>query len=202
MKEVAERIETWLRRLERNGEYEPPWGEREDAYAVALAGVLHQRTRRELAEPVLRELLRRYPEPRDLLNAPERELKRLLSRIGLVQRRLRTVRGLARLLSERPRPNRDELLRVPGVGPYTADLVAAVAYGDRVLPVDANVRRVAERATGRPVDWARRLWPRAVKSPRDLALGAIELGRRHCRPRPRCEGCPIKRLCRAGGPAG
>ncbi len=195
MREVVGRIEGWLRRLERRGEYEPAWGDREDVYAVALAGVLHQRTRRELAEPVLRELLRRYPEPQDLLSAPERELRSLLSRIGLVERRLRTVVELARLLAECPRPSRRKLLEVPGVGPYTADLVAAVVYEERVLPVDANVRRVVERSTGRPVERVGGEWVKSARSPRDLALGTIELGRRHCRPEPRCDGCPVKPVC-------
>ncbi|WP_457620955.1 endonuclease III domain-containing protein [Methanopyrus sp.] len=203
--EAARIVERWLRGLEGRGEYEPAWGDREDVYSVALAGVLHQRTRRESAEPVLRELLRRYPDPSDLLKAPEGELRRLLSRIGLAERRLRTVIDLARLLSKDPEPSGEDLLSVPGVGPYTADLVRAVVYRERVLPVDANVRRVLKRSTGHPVDEVRREWVRAARDPRDLALGTIELGRTHCRPDPRCDGCPLAGVCverRAGGESG
>ncbi|WP_456481416.1 endonuclease III domain-containing protein [Methanopyrus sp.] len=195
-------VERWLRNLEERGEYEPAWGDREDVYAVALAGVLHQRTRRELAEPILRKLLRRYPEPTDLLRASRHELEDLLSRIGLTDRRLETISRLAELLSENPRPSRDDLLSVPGVGPYTADLVRAVVYRERVLPVDVNVRRVVERSTGRPVEEVKDEWVRNVRSPRDLALGTVELGRRVCGPKPACEGCPLSRVCahRAGAP--
>ncbi|WP_456483725.1 endonuclease III domain-containing protein [Methanopyrus kandleri] len=192
-------VERWLRGMEERGEYEPAWGDREDVYSVALAGVLHQRTRRELAEPVLRELLRRYPEPSDLLKAPEDELKESLARIGLVERRLKAVLGLARLLSEDPEPSGEDLLSVPGVGPYTANLVRAVVYRERVLPVDANVRRVVRRSTGRPVGDVGAEWVRTARDPRDLALGTVELGRRCCRLEPECEECPIAGVCAEQG---
>jgi A/G-specific adenine glycosylase len=101
----------------------------------------------------------------------------------------------------------DELLALPGVGPYTARAVAAFAYGVRTPVVDTNVRRVLARALGGQAE------PGPARTRRDLAemdailptaperarltnAGAMELGQTICTARsPRCEECPLADLC-------
>jgi A/G-specific adenine glycosylase len=119
----------------------------------------------------------------------------------------------------------EELAGLPGVGPYTARAVACFALGLRVAPVDTNVARVLARslAGADPAD----LTPAARQRLADAALpppahgpavpGApdpsgrawawssalMDVGALHCRPRPRCAGCPLAPSCRwrALGPA-
>jgi A/G-specific adenine glycosylase len=107
----------------------------------------------------------------------------------------------------------DELLALPGVGPYTARAVAAFAYGVRVPVVDTNVRRVLARALDGQAE------PGPPSATRDLAAmsavlppdetearlfnaGAMELGALVCTARsPRCDDCPLAAVCawRAAG---
>ncbi|MBP5209993.1 MAG: NUDIX domain-containing protein, partial [Clostridia bacterium] len=105
---------------------------------------------------------------------------------------------------------REELLSLPGVGPYTAGAIAAFAFGLPEPAVDGNVMRVVSRlvacdrnvldpAYKRDVE----AWLRGVIPPDDASAfgqGLIELGALVCLPspdRPRCEACPLAPLCRA-----
>ncbi|MEO7665230.1 MAG: A/G-specific adenine glycosylase, partial [Candidatus Limnocylindrales bacterium] len=96
-------------------------------------------------------------------------------------------------------------LRLPGVGPYTARAVAALAFGQPVGAVDTNVRRVLDRAVGgRPSAFsARELQAVADASvsrdrPGHWTHALMDLGATICRPRaPRCDRCPARPWCRA-----
>jgi A/G-specific adenine glycosylase len=96
------------------------------------------------------------------------------------------------------------LQHLPGVGPYTASAVAAIAFGRPVVAMDVNVRRVASRVVlGRePED---RDDPRIAAAARVLLdrrdpatwnQAMMDLGREVCRPAPRCEVCPLEPWCR------
>jgi A/G-specific adenine glycosylase len=105
----------------------------------------------------------------------------------------------------------EELAALPGVGPYTARAVACFALGLRVAPVDTNVARVLTRSlTGADPS---QLTPAARQRLADQALPSadawtwssalMDVGALHCRPKPRCGGCPLELTCRwrALGPA-
>ena len=101
-------------------------------------------------------------------------------------------------------PNRyDELLKLPGIGPYTAAAVASLAFGEPKLAVDGNVKRVAARLFCLSGEKVREVEVRLEPHlPRDEA-GAfnealMELGATVCTPRsPRCEACPVSAYCEA-----
>jgi A/G-specific adenine glycosylase len=102
----------------------------------------------------------------------------------------------------------DALLRLPGIGPYTARAVLAIAFGRPVAALDVNIRRVLGRAFLRP-DAA----PRALQAAADDLVprgdaarwthALMDIGAAYCRPRdPRCDACPLRATCRyaAGAP--
>jgi A/G-specific adenine glycosylase len=99
------------------------------------------------------------------------------------------------------------LQRLPGVGPYTASAVAAIAFGRPIVAMDVNVRRVAsrvmlgrepeERAGPRIAEAARLLLDR--RDPATWNQAMMDLGREVCRPAPRCEACPLGPWCRFRG---
>jgi A/G-specific adenine glycosylase len=94
----------------------------------------------------------------------------------------------------------DDLLALPGIGPYTARAVLAFAFERDVAVVDTNVGRMLARTAGG------RLTPGKAQSAADELLPAgegwawnqtmIDLGATHCRPAPRCDGCPAAPWCR------
>jgi len=105
----------------------------------------------------------------------------------------------------------EELAALPGVGPYTARAVACFALGLPVAPVDTNVARVLARslAGADPADLTpaarQRLADQAMAEEHPWAWSSalMDVGALHCRPRPRCRGCPLELTCRwrALGPA-
>jgi A/G-specific adenine glycosylase len=105
----------------------------------------------------------------------------------------------------------EDLAALPGVGPYTARAVACFALGQQVAPVDTNVARVLVRALtgGDPGDLGpaarQRLADEAMPPGRawEWSSALMDVGALHCRPQPRCQGCPLAPGCRwrALGPA-
>jgi A/G-specific adenine glycosylase len=94
-----------------------------------------------------------------------------------------------------------ELERLPGVGPYTARAVAAIAFGRPVGAVDTNVRRVLGRITGAADAPAKVLQALADATvPLDRAAAwthaVMDVGALFCRPRPDCGACPAQPWCR------
>jgi len=131
-----------------------PWREpedRHDPYRVLVAEVMLQQTRVATAIPYYRSWLERFPDLRALAEADEDAVLRAWQGLGYYRRAL-DLRRAAREVAERfggDLPgDRRELERLPGVGPYTAAAVAALAFGRSGVAVDANVRRVAARLNG------------------------------------------------------
>jgi len=166
--------------------------------------------------PRLAEWLERWPSPADLAAVPPGEAVRAWDRLGYPRRAL-NLHAAATTIAER-HGNRvpsdvDELLALPGVGPYTARAVAAFAYGVRTPVVDTNVRRVLARAlngqaepgvprTRRDLEAMDAVLPRNAERARLANAGVMELGQTVCTARaPRCAECPIAALCawRAAG---
>jgi len=198
---------TWFLRNQRP----LPWRRTRDPYRTWVAEVLLQQTRVEQAVPYFERFLARFPDVRALAAARSAEVLKLWQGAGYYARarRLHVAAGqiVARYDGTIPR-SVEELERLPGVGPYTARAVAAIAFGVRVVPVDANVLRVAARWTReeRNVDLAsvraslvtflERAAP--ADAPGGFAEALMELGETICRPRaPRCESCPAAFGCRA-----
>jgi len=187
----------------------PPWG-------ILVSEFMLQQTPVARVIPRLAEWLERWPTPADLAAVPPGEAVRAWDRLGYPRRAL-SLHAAAVEIAERYE-NRvpsgvDELLALPGVGPYTARAVAAFAYGVRTPVVDTNVRRVLARAVGGegepgPPQTRRDLEAMEAVLPLDPArarlanAGVMELGQTVCTARaPRCDECPLASLCawRAAG---
>jgi A/G-specific adenine glycosylase len=211
--DLGERIADWYAA----GHRELPWRHPDyPAWGILISEFMLQQTPVARVIPRLAEWLARWPTPADLAAVPPGEAVRAWDRLGYPRRAL-NLHGAATAIAER-HGNRvpsdvDELLALPGVGPYTARAVAAFAYGVRTPVVDTNVRRVLARALGGQAE------PGPPQTQRDLAAmdavlpldparalltnaGAMELGQTVCTARtPRCEECPLAELCawRAAG---
>lgn len=190
---IAEAVERWA---EENLE-ELPWRREGDLYRVLLAEILLKRTTRRAATRAYLQFVRRFPTLDDLCRGRAEEVEELLKPIGLYRQRTEQILQLCqhRQLLERASSWRD-LLRLPGVGAYTARAVGAVLFGERVLGVDGNVKRVLSRVFGRYDAATAEALAGAASSPRLLQLGLVDIGYRICRPRrPRCGACPLAGVC-------
>ena len=160
-----------------------PWRRTRDPYAILVSELMLQQTQVERVIPRWLAWLERWPTAEALAAAPPADAIREWQGLGYNRRALALHRA-ACIVAERGWP--DDLTELPGVGPYTAAAVRRFAFGEAVLPVDVNVRRVQER-TGRSFG-------------PEHAAALMDLGATVCLARvPRCEDCPVAEECPSRG---
>jgi len=188
-----------------------PWRRTRDAYAIWLSEIMLQQTRVATVIPYYERFVARFPTVRHLARARLDTVLKMWEGLGYYSRARNLHRAareiVARFDSEIPH-TREELLTLPGVGRYTAGAIASIAFGAREPLVDGNVARVlcrVFRIHGDPKDTPihKKIWSLAEDLLPERQVGQfnqalMELGSEICTPRsPRCEGCPLNRLCEA-----
>ncbi len=185
-----------------------------DPYAIWVCEIMAQQTQIKRAAGKWSTFLERFPTVKALAEAPTADVLREWRGLGYNRRALNLQRAAQVVMAEhagRMPSDVAALEQLPGVGPYTARAVAALAFGQPVGPVDTNVRRVLTRVLGGQQvpseSELQRLADLAVpiERPADWTHAVMDLGASVCRPRsPRCGECPMRRWCRfarAGLPA-
>ncbi|HEV3475736.1 MAG TPA: A/G-specific adenine glycosylase [Actinomycetota bacterium] len=192
--------------------YEPrrrafPWRRSSDPYRVLVSEVMLQQTQVPRVVSAYRRFLRRFPSVRALARAEDGDVLRAWAGLGynrravaLAQAARSVVRDHGGRFPQEPR----SLRQLPGVGPYTAAAVASMSFGVPVAAVDTNVRRVVARAVlgSEPADADPDELARAADAwvdrtdPGSWNQAVMDLGREVCRPRPRCQACPLRPGCR------
>jgi A/G-specific adenine glycosylase len=160
-----------------------PWRETRDPYAILVSEVMLQQTQVSRVVPRYLAWLERWPTAAALAAAPLADVIVAWQGLGYNRRAVNLHRAAQRVAAE-GWPT--DLTELPGVGRYTADAIAAFAFGRPVLPVDTNVRRVLERAGGR--------------FGAESAQALFDLGATVCLARvPRCGACPLEVGCPSRG---
>jgi A/G-specific adenine glycosylase len=194
----------WYRRAARD----LPWRRTRDPYAVWVSEIMLQQTRVETVIAYYERFLERFPTLRTLAEAPLPEVLKAWEGLGYYRRARHLHQAAQRALAMRGGvpPTHAALRELPGVGAYTAAAIAAIAFGERQLPVDGNIRRVLARLFDRAprTDAGYRTLgePLVHGIPRRDVSGMVqalmELGALICAPRrPRCLDCPVARSCGA-----
>ena len=188
-------------------------GVRADPYHVWLSEVMLQQTTVAAVRDYFRRFLARWPTVHDLAAAADAEVMGEWAGLGYYARArnlLACARAVARDHGGRFPDTAEGLRALPGVGPYTAAAVAAIAFDEASVVVDGNVERVCSRlfAVETPLPAAK---PELVRlaglltpqtRPGDHAQAMMDLGATICTPRkPACGICPLLGLC-AGQVAG
>lgn len=169
-----------------------------------------QQTTAAAAIPYFTRFIERFPNFATLSAAPEAEVLAAWAGLGYYAR-ARNLHRTARLVAAEGLPRTPALLaRLPGIGAYTADAVAAIAFGVPVVPVDGNVVRVLARRHAiadplpramvpiRAAAHALTADPALHDRPGDFAQGLFDLGATICRPaEPACVLCPWAGVCAA-----
>jgi A/G-specific adenine glycosylase len=182
-------------------------GQQADPYRVWLSEVMLQQTTVPHATPYFLKFTARWPTVRDLAAEADGEVMAAWAGLGYYAR-ARNLLACARAVAGEYGgvfPETEEGLRaLPGLGPYTAAAVAAIAFDEPANVVDGNVERVVARlfAVGTPLPDAKpelkRLAAGLVRGgrPGDWAQALMDLGATVCRPKaPLCDRCPIAPHC-------
>ena len=178
-----------------------------DPYRVWLSEVMLQQTTVAAVKPYFQKFTEVWPTVQDLAVAPEEDVMAAWAGLGYYSRARNLVK-CAREVAEIGGFPEDEaaLLKLPGLGAYTAAAVASIAFGKRAVVVDANVERVVARlfAIREPLPAARKTIRQAtdIITPNeragDFAQAMMDLGATTCTVRdPKCLLCPLSADCRA-----
>ena len=191
-----------------------PWRRTRDPYEVWLSEIMLQQTRVEAVIPYYERFLAACPTVHDLAAADEQTYLKLWEGLGYYSR-VRNLHKAACVICEQyggefP-DDHAALLKLPGIGDYTAGAVGSIAFGLREPAVDGNVLRVLARIDEdfRPIDDAKvkkdmratiaALVPADAPGAFNQAL--MELGATVCLPNgaPKCADCPVNRHCSTSG---
>ena len=178
-----------------------------DPYAVLVSESMAQQTQAARAAEYWERFMARFPTVETLAAATPADVLRAWQGLGYDRRALalwRTARMVVEQMDGRIPSAVTELEKLPGIGPYTARAVAAIAFGMAVGAVDVNIRRVLGRiAAADPATLdapaMQRLADESVPIDRaaDWTHAVMDIGAMLCRPRaPRCDACPARPWCR------
>lgn len=179
-----------------------------DPYRVWLSEIMLQQTTVAAVKPYFEKFTSRWPDIGALANADESELMAAWAGLGYYARArnlLACARTVQRDLGGRFPSSEAELLKLPGIGAYTAAAIATIAFGERAVVIDANVERVVARlfAIATPLPQGRADIRAAADSitpalrSGDFAQAMMDLGATLCTVRnPLCTLCPLAGECR------
>ncbi len=199
-------LEKWFKKVQRP----LPWRMTSDPYKIWVSEVMLQQTQVVTVIPYYEKFLEAFPTLHALADAKEETVLRHWSGLGYYSRARNLQKGAQYLVEnfagQFPK-TRAEILKVPGIGPYTAGAILSIAFDLKEPLVDGNVVRVFCRFFGiqKPVTeksvveslWKYALdWVQASESPRVFNQALMELGATVCtKASPQCTICPIQENC-------
>lgn len=203
----ARALLAWYDRKRRILPWRAPPGVRPDPYAAWLSEVMLQQTTTAAVARYYEAFMLRWPTVRDLAAASLDEVLHAWAGLGYYARARNLHKCARSVVALGAFPDREEELRaLPGIGPYTAAAIAAIAFGRSATPVDGNVERVMARlfAVDTPLPAAKKVLREmaAALTPEsrcgDYAQAVMDLGATVCTPgTPACSACPLKEACAA-----
>src|SRR5438552_1226893 len=203
MSEVDDLAEVQRKLLEwhRNEGLRAPWRESADPYEVMVAAMMAQQTQMSRVLASYERFLSAFPTLESLASASTGSVIRVWKGMGYNTRAVRLHRA-AQTVAARGWPRRaGELATIPGIGPFTAAIIASFAFGEPAACVDTNVRRVLGRLAGdeqaSPADMQRLAdGSMAVAEPARWNQALMDYGARVCVIRPKCGECVVAEHCR------
>ncbi len=206
MNSFAERLIDWYTGNKRD----LPWRQTKEPYPVWLSEIILQQTRVEQGLPYWERFMQAFPRIIDLANAEQARVLRLWQGLGYYSR-ARNMHDAAKYIRDRlggQFPSTyEEILKLKGVGPYTAAAIASICYDEATPVVDGNVFRFASRYFGITEDIAlsksRKIFEKelfkyiSIEDPGSFNQGMMEFGARVCSPSPNCMYCPFQPDCYA-----
>lgn len=188
-----------------------PWKGEKNPYYIWLSEIILQQTRVEQGLPYFERFKENYPKVEDLANAPADEVMKMWEGLGYYSRARNlhfTAKNIAENLDGKFPDTYEDILKLKGVGPYTAAAISSFAYGLPNAVVDGNVYRVLSRTFGisTPIDSTEGKKEFAnlaqecleKKQPGVYNQAIMDFGATHCTPKnPNCQTCLFSKKCAA-----
>ncbi len=176
-----------------------------DAFKILISCLLSLRTQDKNTEISSNKLFAVATTPESILSLSDSELEKLIFSSGHYRKKARTLKHVSKVIIEEFNgcvPNtREELMSIKGIGPKTANIVLAFAFGKVVLPIDTHCHRIPNR-----LGWVSTKTPESTEKelekilPReywtDFNAIFVQFGQTICKPiSPLCSQCPIEKYC-------
>lgn len=210
LEEIVEPLLEWYQENKRI----LPWRENKTPYCIWISEIMLQQTRIEAVKKYYARFMRELPNIQELANVLEERLLKLWEGLGYYNR-ARNLQKAAKTIEEKYEGKMPstyaELITLSGIGEYTAGAIASIAYNERIPAVDGNVLRVISRvlASNKDVllpetkkEVTEQLKQLMEKQNKDFQAGdfneaLMELGELVCLPNgaPKCQECPLQRIC-------
>ena len=208
-----ESLVSWYRKNKRSF----PWRDTKDPYHVWISEIMLQQTRTEAVISYFERFLKQVPDIKSLSLIEDDDLNRLWEGLGYYSRARNLKKCAIKLMEEhngKLPEDYEALLKLPGIGPYTAGAIMAIGFGRPYPAIDGNVLRVLARyfaieddirqdATKNVItksveDYYRKTEPDQAFV-KDLSQAFMDLGATVCIPNgaPRCDLCPLRENCQA-----
>jgi len=194
-----------------NNKRDMPWRRTSDPYRIWISEIMLQQTRVDTVIPYYQRFLEAFPTVQDLANADQHKVLKLWEGLGYYSRARNMHQAAIEVQQERNGiipDSYDELLKLKGIGPYTAAAISSIAFQEQRAVVDGNVIRVMSRFYGIEDDVRRTAVKNQIQQltdeiipreqPGEFNQGVMELGALVCTPRnPLCDSCPLSTACTA-----
>jgi len=174
-------------------------------YQILVSTILSQQTTERNSRRASEQLFSKYPEPRDIYDADEKDIEELVFCSGYYRQKTRCIKNVTKKIVEdfdcKVPDDPSDLMSLPGVGKKTAACVLRYAFGRPSVIVDTHINRVSQRlgiSDSNKADCTQCAIMETIPRDRwdDLDIAFISLGRTYCRPtNPDCGGCPVTSLC-------
>lgn len=185
-----------------------PWREEITPYRVFIAEMLLKRTTATAVSKFYNDFLSQYPSITALSKANITNLESLLKRLGLQKIRAKTLYETSKYIADNYNSiipdNKNELMKIPYIGPYSAGAILSMGYNIPAIMVDSNAIRFYSRLFGTTANIkiisriAEEIMPYKEHSIYNLSV--LDIGALICRNKnPKCTICPIKQFCKSSG---
>ena len=205
--ETAQRVTDWYQSCGRD----LPWRRTKNPYHIWVSEIMLQQTQVETVKPYYERFINELPTVGDLAEADEQKVLKLCEGLGYYRRAAHLKESAEMIVRDYHGifpDTYEELLKLKGVGMYTASAIASIAFGIPKGVVDGNTLRIVARLFNREDNIALQKTKNAFgevmdamicyADPSDFNQGMMDLGAMICTPsKPACEVCPIAALCRA-----
>ncbi len=176
-----------------------------NAFKILVSCLLSLRTQDKNTAKVSKKLFEVADTPKKLSEIPIKKLEKLIFSSGHYKKKSQTLKHVSKVLidkfNSKVPAKKEALLSIKGIGPKTANIVLAFAYGERVLPIDTHCHRIPNR-----LGWIKTKTPEKTEKALEKILPKrywldfnaifVQFGKTICQPvSPWCSKCPVEKYC-------
>ena len=180
-----------------------------DAFRILISCLLSLRTQDKNTEKASRRLFEVADTPKSILKLPIKKLEKLIFSSGHYKKKAKVLKHVSKIILEKFKgkvpDTKEELLSIKGIGPKTANIVLAFAFGKNVLPIDTHCHRIPNR-----LGWVKTKSPEQTEKELEKILPLkywnefnaifVQFGQTICKPiSPFCSQCPVNKYCEKVG---